>query len=187
MGGRNPRPPGSLERCYNRALAAIQLPPLSFPRRDPRQDPARPAKALTVLRHARLERRTPRPDHRRRGVNGYRSRLTSRNLFKFLARGQQPTDLNEPGRQSLPEFGCQSPRSHRLQRAAYFVRVRTEDLCRGWSVFRTLSLRSEALQVREEEQTPRRQETLEPPAPAKKQTLGKPGSGDSQRRTRWER
>ena len=34
-GGRGPRPPGSLERCYNRARPAIRLPPLSFPRDRP--------------------------------------------------------------------------------------------------------------------------------------------------------
>jgi hypothetical protein len=34
-GGRGPRLAGSLERCYNRALPAIRLPPLSSPRGRP--------------------------------------------------------------------------------------------------------------------------------------------------------
>jgi hypothetical protein len=49
---------------------------------------------------------------RRHEANGYRTELTPGNLLKFLAKGQQSTDLNIPEKRGLSAFGCSSPDSH---------------------------------------------------------------------------
>lgn len=85
------------------------MPPLSSPRRGPPQRPPRPVKDVGDLRYRRLKRRIPNPVTSTE-ANGYRAGLTPGNLKKFLAKGQQSTDLSPPGKPSLPEFGCRAPR-----------------------------------------------------------------------------
>ncbi len=66
---------------------AIQLPPLNSPRCGPPQGPARPGETLTVLLHAHLKRRIPRPGHINPGLDGYLVELAPRSLTKFLVKG----------------------------------------------------------------------------------------------------
>jgi hypothetical protein len=91
-GGRGPRPPGSLERCYNRALAAIRLPPLSFPRdRPPHEDraPERHHQVRSRPLRGRVPSAGPRPVR-----DGNLLRPTSDCLGRVVPGGQPSTDSN---------------------------------------------------------------------------------------------
>jgi hypothetical protein len=91
-GGRGPRPPGSLERCYNRALAAIRLPPLSFPKDRPPHAARAPERHHRVrfgpLR-GRIPSAGPRPAR-----DGSLLGLASDCLGRVVPGGQPSTDSN---------------------------------------------------------------------------------------------
>jgi hypothetical protein len=98
-GGRGPRPAGSLERCYNRALPAIRLPPLSFPRDRPPHRGRAPERYRRVwpgpLR-GRIPSAGPRPRR-----DGSLLGLAPDCLGRVVPSGQPSTDSNRartPGR-----------------------------------------------------------------------------------------
>ena len=66
------------------------------------------------------------PARSRRRFNGYQAGLTPGNLMKFLAKGQQSTDLNTPERQGLSVFGCPITSQPRSQKRDRFARLRQE-------------------------------------------------------------
>jgi hypothetical protein len=92
LGGRNPRPPGSLERCYNRALAAIQLPPLSFPKDRPPHHDRAPGRHHRV-RSGPLRGRIPSARHRP-ARDGNLLGPASDCLGRVVPGGQPSTDSN---------------------------------------------------------------------------------------------
>jgi hypothetical protein len=109
-GPRGPRPAGSLERCYNRALPAIRLPPLSFPRDRPPHLGRAPKRCRQVwpgpLR-GRIPSAGPRPQR-----DGSLLGLAPECLGRVVPSGQPSTDSN---RARTPERAGRRapPQAHR--------------------------------------------------------------------------
>lgn len=123
------------------------MPPLSSPGCGPRRRHARPVKVATDLRCTHPERGMPRPGHAD-GVGGYRGGPTPESLVRFLAKGQQPTDLSTSERLCPSEFGCRQLTDHDPRVGRRGREAGTVGLRRGWSALWPLSRRSKTTQGR---------------------------------------